>query len=188
MPSLTNPTVSPGWHEGSGSLSGHTGDKVMKINDASFPLNVSYSQIGVFLETLDDPFNHWEQTHFEQGFAWRPGSACFRTIEESGAHEILLVMSDHQTAPDPKAVRVIEVPFEIPHAVGLEIASTADSVQLKLPPALYSLRFELFPKNGAGISLVRLLFAANPTAGFCVLRADRELQVPHTLLKNAEPG
>ncbi|WP_426212704.1 competence protein ComJ [Massilia sp. TWP1-3-3] len=158
------------------------------MTNANFSLNVSYSQLCVFWETLDAPFNNWEQTHFEQGFAWRPGSACFRTIEETGKHEISVVISDHDVAVDPAAVRVIEVPFEIPNSVGLEVASVADSVMVSLAPASYSLRFELFEKAANGLVPVRLLFLTNVSPDFRVLRADPELQVPDILLKIAEPG
>lgn len=157
------------------------------MTNAKFSLNVSYSQICVFWDTLESPFNHWEQTHLDQGFAWRPGSACFRTIEETGPHEILVIRSDHGVAIDTNAVRVIEVPFDVTSA-GLEVASVADAVKFGLGQGTYSLRFELLPKDAAGVALVRLVFVVNASPEFRVLLADPELRVPSTLLKVAAPG
>jgi hypothetical protein len=158
------------------------------IVNSIFLLDISYSQVCVFWETLRDPFNEWEQIHFDQAFAWRVGSACFRTIEEAGPHEIFVVVAESDEPVSASAVRVIEVPFDVASAAGLEVASISDSAKIHIPSALYSLRFELFEKDSRGIVPVRLIFIRNATPGFQIRRADPDLNPPPILLKTAQPS
>jgi hypothetical protein len=50
---------------------------------AIFQVFVGYSQLSVFDPSLSEPFNNWTPGHVVQGFAWRPGSASFKTLFEA---------------------------------------------------------------------------------------------------------
>jgi hypothetical protein len=50
---------------------------------AIFQVFVGYSQLSVFDPSLSEPFNNWTPGHVAQGFAWRPGSASFKTLFEA---------------------------------------------------------------------------------------------------------
>ena len=60
--------------------------------EVNFTLDISYSQLVVFQKGMENPFNDWENTHVDQGFAWRPGSVsfwfttCRRGILDSNQH------------------------------------------------------------------------------------------------------
>lgn len=154
----------------------------------SFPLYASYSQLCVFLSSLQQPFNDWQQAHVDQGFAWRSGSASFRTLEEEGEHLIELAVSKQAVAVSEAAVRVIEVPFDIPSDGDIEIASISDSTPISLPPGKYMLRCELFEMNEDGAFPVRLTFIASTSDEFKVVRADDALSPPAELLTDAAPA
>lgn len=51
-------------------------------------VDVSYSQLGVFVAGPLKPFNDWTDKHVAQGFAWRPESVSFRTLVEAGSHSV----------------------------------------------------------------------------------------------------
>ena len=53
-----------------------------------FQVFVSYSQLSVFDPTLSEPVNNWTSGHVAQGFAWRPGSVSFKSLSESGTHNV----------------------------------------------------------------------------------------------------
>lgn len=118
----------------------------IKIEDymamISIQMNVSYSQLAIFCSSLSQPFNDWEQRHVDQGFAWRLGSVSFRTLTEFGIHLIEVNVVDVFDSVSTAAVRVIDVPFEIPVSGDVEIASISDSVPLSLPSGQYCLRCE----------------------------------------------
>ncbi len=106
---------------------------------SSFDLNVSYGQLAIFWSTLPQPFNDWTDQHVGQGFAWRPGSASFRTLIESGIHTVDVNLVDQALPVSSDAVRVIEVPFDVPADGAIEVASISDSVPLTLPAGMYQL-------------------------------------------------
>lgn len=151
-----------------------------------FNLEVSHSQIAVFRSSLKQPFNDWTQRHVDQGFAWRPGSVSFRTLSESGPHEVEIGLTDQGVAD--AAARVIEVPFEVPADGAVEVATISDSTPLILPAGRYCLRCELFDPDQHGSDLVRLTFFKHAAPEFTVVRADRSLLSRGELLKTAEPA
>lgn len=51
---------------------------------STFPLEVVYAHVAVFDARSRHPFNDWSDTHVAQGFAWRPGSVSFATLEPAG--------------------------------------------------------------------------------------------------------
>jgi hypothetical protein len=127
--------------------------------EVSFDLDVSYSQLSVFWSSLQQPFNDWTQKHVDQGFAWRPGSVSFRTLVEAGWHSVQVDIDDHAGPVSQNAVRVIEVPFEVPVDGNIEIASISNSIPLSLPAGGYSLRCEFRGSDEGDARHVRLTFA-----------------------------
>jgi hypothetical protein len=118
------------------------------MSTITFPLSVSHSQIAVFDSALDKPFSFWTDRHVQQGFAWRPGSVSFGTIEEGGRHLVEVVTASEDTQLAADAVRVIQVPFEVPASGNIEVASVVQGVPLSLPAGKYALRFEGFQPKG----------------------------------------
>src|ERR1700743_191003 len=92
-------------------------------------LDITYSQVAVFHPSLKQPFNIWTDRHVAQGFAWRPGSVSFSTIDEGGVHTIRVSVISSFVEISPAAIRVIEVPFRVPSDGSVEIASISDSQQ-----------------------------------------------------------
>ena len=154
----------------------------------SFPVYVLYNQLCVFWSSLQQPFNDWLQTHVDQGFSWRQGSACFRTLEEDGKHLIELEVSAQPVEVSAGATRVIEVPFEVPTDGNIEIASISDSFRLSLAAGAYTLRCELFNKTENGDLPVRLIFMLSDSQVFKIVRADASLSPPAELVKDAMPA
>lgn len=154
----------------------------------TFPLYVLYSQLCVFASSLQQPFNDWLQAHVDQGFAWRPGSASFRALVEEGRHLVELDVSKQLPEIDSDAIRVIEVPFEVPPDGNIEIASISESVPLSLAVGSYILRCAFYEKNEDGTSPVRVTFIPSDSPKFEVVRADSELCIPSELVKEANPA
>lgn len=158
---------------------------------ASFTVSVSYSTITVCERGLKDPFNFWTEHHFNQGFAWRPGSANFGTIEGSGQHLVEVVTASGEVPVSGNAARVIEVPFQVPASGVVEIAtveSMAGEFPIDIAPGTYALRFECFRPDEGRIPKIRLVFARNDSPAFQILRADPALSPPAELLLIAEPA
>lgn len=153
----------------------------------SAQIDVSYSQLAVFWSSLAQPFNDWTQRHVEQGFSWRPGSVSFKTLVETGLHRVQVDVVDRLGAISEGAVRVIDVPFEVPADGNIDIASISDAVPLSLPAGLYSLRCEFF-SDALEMRQVRLVFAKADEPKFSVVRADDELVLERELLTTAEPA
>ncbi len=151
-------------------------------------IEVSYCQFSVFPRSLAQPFNAWTDRHVDQGFAWRPESVSFRTLIESGAHLVEIDVVDYvnQTATD--AVRIIEVPFEVPHDGTIEVGSISDSALLIVPAGPCLLRCELFPVDEGGVAEVRLVFARKAPIRFAIVRADSALVTNGEMLKSANPA
>ena len=151
----------------------------------SFTLNVSHSQVAVFDRSLERPFNLWTEKHVAQGFAWRPGSVAFGTLEE-GLHHVSVMIMPAAVDISSGAVRVIQVPFKVPLHGEIEIASIADSVPLQPPSRLYALRFECFVGNAAPEIKLTFMMVDSPT--FEILRSDAGLLAAGELLLDASPA
>lgn len=151
-------------------------------------LEVSYGQLAVFASSLKQPFNDWTDQHVSQGFAWRPGSVSFRSMVEAGRHSIEIDVANHVGAVHADAVRVVEVPFEIPADGAVEVGSIAETVPLSLPAGSFLLRCEFLQPAGAAGERVRLTFAKKDAPRFAVVRADPELSASGELLTTAQPA
>ncbi|QGM46565.1 competence protein ComJ [Methylocystis heyeri] len=152
------------------------------ISSVEFPILVSYSQVTVFDHSTEGPFNQWTSAHVAQGFSWRPGSAAFRTIAESGPHLVTVIVDTIEGEQPADAIRVIEVPFEAPNDGVIEIGSISDSSLLEVPPGTYSLRFECYQPLSGQPARVRFLFLRKANPSFCIVRADPELNSEGQLL------
>lgn len=149
---------------------------------------VSYGQLAVFTSSLPQPFNDWDDRHVAQGFAWRPGSVSFRTLLQAGPCEVEIDVVDHAGAVNPDAIRVMEVPFDIPADGAIEIGGITETVPLKIPAGSFLLRCEFLPTVGDNAERVRLTFASKDTPRFAVVRVDPELSPGDQLLVNAKPA
>ena len=151
-------------------------------------LNVSHSQLAVFASLLAQPFNDWTDQHVSQGFAWRPGSVSFRSLVEAGSHSIEIEVVDHMGNINEDAVRVIEVPFEVPSDGAVEIGSIIETAPVSLPAGKFLLRCEfLKPASHVG-ERVRLILAKKDFPRFKIVRADAELLSDGELLVVAQPA
>ena len=154
----------------------------------SFNIDVSYSQLAIFWSTLAQPFNNWTDRHVLQGFAWRPCSVSFKTLAEQGEHSVRCALICKTVPISKNAIRVIEVPFEVPADGGLEVASISDSVPLELAEGMYQLRCEFFSPEKDAKPYVNLFFLKTNSPNFSVIKADNGLSVNLPLLTNAEPA
>jgi hypothetical protein len=153
-----------------------------------FSVSVLYSQLAVFDPVLERPFNMWTIRHVDQGFAWRPGSVAFRTLQESGRHLVTVKCDHREVELMPDAVRTIEVPFEIPPGAAVEIGSISDSTVVYLPSGLYQLRYDYCRGEGGSLPKICLFFKNDTNPRFDVIRADDALRPGSDLLKSASPA
>jgi hypothetical protein len=84
------------------------------------------------------------------------------------------------------AIRVIQVPFDVPPSGNIEVASISDSTALQIPAELYELRFEYL--NGKSVPEINMIFTEKNTPTFAILRADSQLSTDGELLLDATPA
>lgn len=155
----------------------------------SIQIEVSYAQLVVFISSLERPFNDWTDQHVDQGFAWRPGSVSFRALTEAGPHDVDISVVKHVGLPADDAVRVIEVPFEVPEGDSVEVGSIGETISLPIQAGIYLLRCEfLLPQDARGNGYARLLFSVKDSPNFTVVRADSDISIEGELLMMAEPA
>ncbi|MQX19872.1 hypothetical protein GHJ84_02360 [Sinorhizobium meliloti] len=146
-------------------------------------LDVEYNQVAVFSSGLKNPFNNWEDRHVSQGFAWRPRSVSFRTLD-NGPHSVDVFTTEYAGPLSHGVIRAVEGPFNVPGDGRFEIASISEAVDLSLPPGKYLLRSEMFGRSG-DVELIRLIFARMEIPRFSILVADREISCDEPLLTEA---
>lgn len=155
---------------------------------AQFTIDISYSQISVFDARLAKPFNDWLDEHVSQGFAWRPGSVSFGTLENAGPLTAEISRSRTFDESASQASRVIVVPFSVPEHGGVELASIASGVSLELPAGEYELTFE-HGIDEDGKMWARFCFCAvDAPVAPRIIRADAELSPPDELVMTAHPA
>ncbi|HTE55125.1 MAG TPA: competence protein ComJ [Kofleriaceae bacterium] len=155
---------------------------------ATFSVEVSYAQLAVFDSTLAAPFNDWTDDHVNQGFAWRPGSVSFGTLDSAGPVVVEVLRSRTVDESKSAAERIIAVPFSVPEHGNIEIASIAGGVPLQIPPGEYELMFEhgRGPDHGMWANFY---FRRVPAPALArVVRADAALVPPPVLVMTAEPA
>lgn len=154
----------------------------------SILLEVAFGQLIVFDGELEEPFNDWTDQHVSQGFAWRPGSVSFRTLVEAGLHRVDVGIADFVGDVDPSALRIIDVPFEVPLTNKVELGSVVDSADISISHGLYLLRCAFFGMNSDGQEQVKITFARRELPRFSLVRADSQLSATERLLTTADPA
>lgn len=149
---------------------------------AEFHIHVSYAQIAIFESQLENPFSDWTEENVRQGFVWRQGSVSFRTLVEDAEHFVRVVVADHFESIDPRAIRVIEVPFEVPPSGDIEVAGIMGGTLLSLNAGKYQLRAEFLVGGNCAQFEVLFSFARTQTDRFAVLKRDSELDPPEKLV------
>jgi len=158
------------------------------MTTTTFSLEVSYSQMAVFVAGIDNPFNDWTDQHLAQGFSWRPESVSFMTLDEIGTLVVDVERNTPFDAAGSHALRIIRVPFTVPESGSVEVASIGGSATLRMEPGRYELTFE-HGRDGGGGMWCKLHFRATADiVAAAILRADDQLQPSGELLMKAEPA
>jgi hypothetical protein len=153
----------------------------------SLRLFVTHGQVAVFDPASEHPFADWDEAHFRQGFAWRPGSVSFVMLDEGGLFTVEIAVSEAMDI-STEAVRVIETPFEVPASGSIEIAGISEGLPLTLPAGMYSLRCECFPITDDSENKIRFVFTRTDDPFFKILRADGAITAGELLLTSASPA
>lgn len=155
---------------------------------STFTLEVSYAQLAVFDSRLANPFNDWSDVHVNQGFAWRPGSISFATLEPSGPIAVTVTRSARASVTDEPLERAIRVPFTVPAHGEVDIATISGSVPVQLAEGEYELIFR-HGRSSEGAMWALLAFepVAIPVKAE-ILCADAALAPPAHLLMTAQPA
>lgn len=150
------------------------------MKDINFNLEISYSQIGIFLVNLDDPFNEWNENHIAQGFSWRKESVCFGTLSNEGQCRIVVGIRDKLTY-NQQATRVIVVPFVVEEN-GIEVASITEGIEILIPKGNYEIVFSArAAKNNEDTDSYEIFFVKKSNPSARIIIADEELNPPATL-------
>ena len=151
-------------------------------------IEIAYAQLAVFDATLTSPLNDWTNTHVLQGFAWRPGSVSFRTLDDEGSLTVEILSNQVFDQTKSQAQRVIVVPFTVPEHGNVEVGSISGGTRLHLQPGECELTFE-HGRNLDGRLWARLYFIRSETpVAPRILRADSDLSPPEVLLMRASPA
>jgi len=154
---------------------------------STFSLEVIYAQVAVFDARMKYPFNDWSDAHVAQGFAWRPGSVSFATLEPAG-ELVVHVERSSNSADITNGTRAISVPFSVPIHGAIEIATIARSIAIELASGEYELTF-VHGRQINGTMTAKFHFrpvesATKPR----ILRADSALTPPPELAMSAHPA
>jgi hypothetical protein len=149
-------------------------------------LYLSYSQLCVFLTSLDHPFNYWSDRNYSQGFAWRRGSASFRALVEDGDHQINIFINEAVPAISENCVRCFLVPFDASDG-NIEIASISDSIALQIPSGDYALQVEFISVIEGVIPEVNVRLNIG-SYGYAILKADDMITIEGDYDLMAEPA
>jgi Competence protein J (ComJ)/Deoxyribonuclease NucA/NucB len=153
----------------------------------TFFIDVSYTQLAVFVADLRNPFNKWTNQHIVQGFSWRPCSISFRTFDDGEIRVTVLV--NRQRSGASTAQRIIQVPFSVPHDTTIEIGSISDSRQFEIPQGNYAVTFEHGHIDGGSMWCTLWFEPRQEVVLASVVRADPELapgQVLQELRRRSE--
>lgn len=162
-------------------------------SEVELHVEVSYSQLVVVDPRMPSPLNAWSEAHVAQGFAWRPGSVSFGTLEASGDVVVRVIVARLFEAATSTSSRVIAVPFRVAAHGSVEVGSMGGGVEVKLPPGEYELTFE-HGRMATGAMWADLYFrgaSALDAPSYVaprIVKADPELSPPATLLMEAEPA
>ncbi|HEB59626.1 MAG TPA: hypothetical protein ENJ01_10410 [Gammaproteobacteria bacterium] len=156
------------------------------MSNVVFQLYLSYAQLCVFSSTLSKPFNDWSDRNFSQGFSWRPGSACFRSLDDEGYHCINVFVNEAVSPLSERCIRAFQVPFETMDGK-IEIASISDSTPIEILPGKYILQVEFQDVLNEEIPVINVRLNQGE-AEFTILRADHEIDANSELDLEAKPA
>lgn len=155
---------------------------------SQYRLSVSYGQLAVFDADLAQPFNDWTHTHVRQGFAWRPGSVSFATLDAAGPLAVAVGRSSSADQRSVPCVRAIRVPFTVLAHHPVEISTISEAVSEKLAPGEYALTFSHGrAEDGSMWATLDFERVGSPVSA-AILRVDSELSPPPELLMAAAPA
>ena len=157
-----------------------------------FPLFVSYQQLAVFNDGLDNPFNDWKPRHVSQGFSWRAESVSFRVPE--GENYIVEVLQDSEVSVlvgEPS--RIILTPFVRSRDNSVTVGSITEEKRISVDEAAkYQLCFELLPRGVYEDKQfehgIRLRFVKDDNPVFEIRKADQEMDASSELELVAHPA
>jgi hypothetical protein len=154
------------------------------MNEISFESDTLYSQLAVFQFGLENPFNDWNDTHFNQGFSWREGSVSFGTLSEKEKCNITVRVTDNLEV-NSNVIRAITVPFYI-NCKGIEVGNVMETKAIDIEEGMYELLFTILVENRMEHYTFNFIKNNNPKANIII--ADEELKPSTTLLMQAEPA
>ena len=145
---------------------------------------ITYSQVAIFQSDLENPFNDWTTVDAMQGFAWRPQSVSFRTLEQDGNMRVAIDLRDTFEKINANALRAIRVPFSVKGIT--EVASISEGFKFEVPDGDFSLYFETGRDAEGMWSLLTFVKQYNSDAE--ILVCDGQLKPGKTLLMTANPA
>jgi Competence protein J (ComJ). len=154
------------------------------VEIVEFRLGILYSTIAVKLP--NEALNDWNETHYNQGFAWRSTSVSFGTLSDEPECKVLVKAADTFDQND-NACRMIRLPFEVGSS-GVEIASIADRKRIELQEGTYQLIFSAIPGDGGTLDAYEFVFIKSDAPQAEIMKADDQLSPPLELLMEAQPA
>ena len=147
---------------------------------------IFYSALAVTDGEPGEAYNRWQRQHVGQGFAWRPGSVSFATLEDAGDQRVEVQFAN-EVSLRPDAERAILVPFTVSASEHIGISNMVEDQFLEVPAGKYALVFQTgYGDNG--ILWSTLTFVPENNCEAEILRADEGLTPAYPLLMNADPA
>lgn len=156
------------------------------MSHMKFQIYISYSQMCLFMSSLAEPFNDWDDRHFSQGFSWRPGSVSFRALAEDGVHGINLYINEPIPPLSDDCIRAFRVPFQVTDG-NIEVGSISDLQPFNIPIDSYVVQVEFIAIRAGEIPQINLRLNEGET-NFEILRADSDIDVTSDLALTAKPA
>lgn len=157
-----------------------------------FPLFISYQQLAVFNNSLENPFNDWKPRHVSQGFSWRAESVSFR-VPEGENYIVEVLQGEEVSALMGEPTRIILTPFERIKDNSVTVGSITEERTVAIDEApKYQLFFELLPRGVYGDKEfengIRLRFVKEDNPVFEIRKADDEMDASSELELVAQPA
>jgi hypothetical protein len=150
-------------------------------------LYFSYSQFLVYDQSVAAPGCLWTEKHTAQGFARRESTVCFGTLIEFGHADVTAEFG--RFVPNQSHERVIAVPFTVVTGKIIVDGPDENNVQrlVELPNGNYRL-VAAQRAIGDETEAVDLFFEnlSEPSRRSEIIVADKQLEVPGTLLETAD--
>jgi hypothetical protein len=156
------------------------------MNEITFKTDIYYSQLSVFQNGLENPFNDWNDTHINQGFSWRDGSVSFGTLSDDEECEITVRVTESLAIDTDDVIRAILVPFYIGNN-GIEVGSVMETIVIDIEEGNYGLLFTV-KRTVNGLTNYSFDFIKSDNFKANIILADDELNPPAVLLMEAEPA